>query len=93
MYCILTNASLFSHLLSWVCFRHTYTLLFSSSSIAVGLHYPCNKPQPEIAALGWKFWASEDYWKDPSWNNGGTFWGKILSQNYILMNMTSTISW
>jgi hypothetical protein len=37
--------------------------------------------------------ASEDYSRDPAWADGGRYWGKALSQNYILMNMTATISW
>lgn len=51
-----------------------------------GLHYPCNKPAPAVRELGWTFWASEDYSRDPAWANGGTYWGKALSQNYVLMN-------
>ena len=58
-----------------------------------GLHYPCDKPAPAVRDLGWTFWASEDYSRDPAWDNGGTYWGKALSQNYVLMNMTSTIAW
>jgi hypothetical protein len=37
--------------------------------------------------------ASEDYSRDPEWSEGARYWGKALSQNYILSNMTSTISW
>lgn len=60
---------------------------------AAGLHYPCNKPHPETAAVDWKLWSSEDYSRDPAWADGGTYWGKALSQNYVLMNATATISW
>jgi hypothetical protein len=59
----------------------------------VGLHYPCDKPHPEVQAANKLFWASEDYSRDPAWSNGGSYWLKALSQNYVLMNMTSTISW
>ena len=58
-----------------------------------GLHYPCSNPQPEVEALGWDWWASEDQSRDPAWDIGGTYWGKILSQNYVVNNMTATISW
>lgn len=58
-----------------------------------GLHYPCNNPQPDVRDLGWTFLASEDYSRDPAWTNGAQYWSKALSQNYILMNMTGTISW
>ena len=52
-----------------------------------GLHYPCNQPHPEVERVGWDFWASEDYSRDPAWENGGTYWGKVLSENYVLMNV------
>jgi galactosylceramidase len=66
---------------------------FAAAVYGAGLHYPCNKPHPETAEVGWALWASEDYSRDPSWSSGATYWGKALSQNYVLMNATATISW
>lgn len=66
---------------------------FASSVYGAGLHYPCNQPHPETAEVGWALWASEDYSRDPNWDDGGTYWGKALSQNFVLMNATATISW
>ena len=65
---------------------------YRAAVAGAGLHYPCDNPQPDVRDLGWTFWASEDYSRDPAWDNGGTYWGKALSQNYVLMNMTATIS-
>jgi hypothetical protein len=49
-----------------------------------GLHYPCDAPHPEVQqTLHKSFWASEDYSRDPAWADGGTYWGKALSQNYV----------
>lgn len=58
-----------------------------------GLHYPCSVQEPAVQELGWLWWASEDNSRAPTWSNGGTYWGKALSQNYVLNNMTATISW
>jgi len=66
---------------------------YRAAVAGAGLHYPCNNPQPDVRDLGWTFLASEDYSRDPEWTNGGQYWAKALSQNYILMNMTGTISW
>lgn len=66
---------------------------YRAAVAGAGLHYPCNNPQPDVRDLGWTFLASEDYSRDPEWTNGAQYWAKALSQNYILMNMTGTISW
>ncbi len=66
---------------------------FATSVYGAGLHYPCDAPHPETAEVSWALWASEDYSRDPAWVDGGTYWGKALSQNYVLMNATATISW
>ncbi len=59
----------------------------------IGLHYPCNRPAPEIQGeLGLKFWSSEDYSTVGNWA-GAACWGRLLNQNYIRMNQTSTIAW
>jgi galactosylceramidase len=66
---------------------------YAAAIHGAGLHYPCSAKHPEVEALGWDFWASEDYSRDPAWENGGTYWGKALSQNYVESNQTATISW
>jgi hypothetical protein len=66
---------------------------FAAAVYGAGLHYPCDKPHPEVAEVNWALWASEDYSRDPAWSDGGTYWGKALNQNYVLMNATATISW
>ncbi len=60
---------------------------------AIGLHYPCNRQHPEVQGrYGLKFWSSEDYSTVADWAGAGC-WGRILNQNFVRMNMTSTISW
>ena len=68
---------------------------YQQAIYGAGLHYPCDKPTPAIQEnLNWDFWASEDFSRDgTNWLDGGTYWGKALSQNYIVMNITATISW
>ena len=66
---------------------------YAAAVYGAGLHYPCNAPHPEVRDAGWTYWASEDYSRDPAWSDGGSYWAKALSQNYILSNMTATISW
>eukprot|EP00462_Mataza_sp_D1_P005666 CAMPEP_0175124564 /NCGR_PEP_ID=MMETSP0087-20121206/2849_1 /TAXON_ID=136419 /ORGANISM="Unknown Unknown, Strain D1" /LENGTH=801 /DNA_ID=CAMNT_0016406341 /DNA_START=64 /DNA_END=2466 /DNA_ORIENTATION=- len=58
----------------------------------VGLHYPCNQPHPEVQAAGLKYWSSEDYSTVGDWAGAGC-WGRLLNQNFVRMNMTSTIAW
>jgi galactosylceramidase len=66
---------------------------FASAISAVGLHYPCNNPQPSVFEHpGLKYWASEDYSTVGDWAGAGC-WGRLLNQNWVRMNMTSTISW
>lgn len=65
---------------------------FSDAYSAVGFHYPCDRPNAEVNALGKAFWASEDYSTVADWA-GAACWGRSLNQNYIRMNATSTIAW
>lgn len=59
----------------------------------IGLHYPCDDPHPEVQQkYGLKFWSSEDYSTVGDWN-GASCWGRLLNQNFVRMNMTSTIAW
>lgn len=66
--------------------------IFNASFAGVGLHYPCNVEAPEVQEGGKLYWASEDWWDQPDWD-GAQSWGRLLSQNYVRMNMTTTISW
>ncbi len=66
---------------------------FAAALSGVGLHYPCNSPDPIVEnGLGKKFWASEDF-STVSDQAGAECWGRMLVDNYVRMNMTSTISW
>eukprot|EP00117_Sycon_ciliatum_P003339 scpid27803/ scgid8175/ Galactocerebrosidase; Galactocerebroside beta-galactosidase; Galactosylceramidase; Galactosylceramide beta-galactosidase len=65
---------------------------FRQAVSVVGLHYPCNHPAPEVIDMGLKFWSSEDYSTVGNWAGAGC-WGRLFNQNYLRMNMTSTISW
>ena len=47
---------------------------------AIGLHYPCNQPHPEVQQqLGLKYWSSEDWWSEAEWG-GAACWAKLLNQ-------------
>ena len=65
---------------------------FNASFAGVGLHYPCDQPHAEVQAGGKLYWASEDWWAQPDWAGAGA-WGHLLTQNYVRMNMTTTIAW
>ena len=62
-----------------------------------GLHDPCEfyyGPIPAAAEVGWSLWSSEDFSRDvTSWEDSQNYWGKALSQHYVVMNITATISW
>ena len=59
----------------------------------IGLHYPCDTPHPEVQQqYGLKYWSSEDYSTVADWAGAGC-WGRLLNQNVVRMNMTSTIAW
>jgi galactosylceramidase len=70
---------------------------FMNAFHAVGLHYPCNTGSlrgqgASLMAAGKKVWASEDWWSEAEYP-GATCWAKLFNQNFIRMNLTSTISW
>ena len=65
---------------------------FAAAVYALGEHYPCKRACPAAIAAGLKFWASEDYSTVADWAGAGC-WGRSLSQNWVLLNATSTISW
>ena len=62
-----------------------------------GLHDPCEffyGPLESARELGWALWSSEDFSRDVgSWDNSQNYWGKALSQHYVVMNITAVISW
>ncbi|XP_043930036.1 galactocerebrosidase-like [Protopterus annectens] len=58
----------------------------------IGAHYPGTYTVNDALKTGKKLWSSEDY---STFNDevGGGCWARILNQNYVNGNMTSTISW
>ncbi|KAG8561938.1 hypothetical protein GDO81_015537 [Engystomops pustulosus] len=58
----------------------------------IGAHYPGTLTVEDAVSTGKKLWSSEDY---STFNDeiGGGCWARILNQNYVNGNMTSTISW
>lgn len=58
----------------------------------IGAHYPGTKTVPNALLTQKKLWASEDY---STFNDevGAGCWARILNQNYVNGNMTSTIAW
>lgn len=59
---------------------------------AIGVHYPGTFSSPEAIRTGLKLWASVDY---STFNNdvGAGCWARLLNQNYVNGNITSTIAW
>ncbi|NXB09888.1 GALC Galactocerebrosidase, partial [Cnemophilus loriae] len=58
----------------------------------IGAHYPGTKTVRSAILTEKKLWSSEDY---STFNNdvGAGCWARILNQNYVNGNMTSTIAW
>ncbi|XP_033731048.1 galactocerebrosidase-like isoform X1 [Pecten maximus] len=58
----------------------------------IGAHYPGTTTTKAALTTGKQLWSSEDYstFND---NTGGGCWARILNQNFVNGNMTSTISW
>lgn len=56
------------------------------------VHYPGTVTTHQAVQTGKQLWSSEDYstFND---NVGAGCWARILNQNYVNGNMTSTISW
>jgi galactosylceramidase len=68
---------------------------FSAAWDVMGLHYPCPHrayATPGPHDLGKSFWASEDWWSQPDWPSAAA-WGRLLNQNYVHANLTTTIAW
>jgi len=66
---------------------------FNASFTSIGRHYPCDYAFPTIeTAIHKAYWSSEDLSTENSWT-GAACWARLLNQNYVRMNMTSTIAW
>ena len=65
---------------------------FAQAFSTIGMHYPCNAPNPDVNAQGYAYWSSEDYSTVADWAGAGC-WGRSLVQNYVRMNQTATIAW
>uniref|UniRef100_UPI00398F6718 galactocerebrosidase isoform X3 n=1 Tax=Pristiophorus japonicus TaxID=55135 RepID=UPI00398F6718 len=68
-----------------------YTELYDVVDI-IGAHYPGTLSNSNAKKTGKKLWSSEDY-SSVNNNVGGGCWARILNQNYVNGNMTSTIAW
>jgi hypothetical protein len=57
---------------------------FAAAFDVVGLHYPCDDPQPAVVnGLGKRYWASEDWWCNPDWAGAGC-WGRRLNRGCVI---------
>lgn len=79
----------------WDSFGHDKE--FTGAFGAVGLHYPCEASAlgghgEQLLAAGKSVWASEDWWSESEFG-GAVCWGKLLNQNFLRMNVSSTIAW
>ena len=67
---------------------------YAASIYALGAHYPNSATSANCAQLlaeqGKPLWASEDF---STLYTAGGCWARLLSHNYVLANLTSTISW
>lgn len=64
----------------------------AASLYALGSHYPGTTSSPSAQATGMRLWASED---GSTYNNqiGAGCWARIINQNFVNGNMSSTINW
>jgi len=69
---------------------------FRSLVNAVGLHYPCNEDKGLAEVLKrhpeTRLWASEESSTVGDWGGAGC-WGRLINQNYVRMQATSSIAW
>ena len=69
---------------------------FAAAEHIQGTHYPCSRDQP---APFWEVVPQQTYWANEDFSTlggdwaGGSCWGRSLSQNFVKLNATSTISW
>ena len=67
--------------------------VFNASFSSIGRHYPCDTQYPTVESdIHKALWSAEDLSTPNDWT-GAACWGRLLNQNYVNMNMTSTISW
>eukprot|EP00913_Durusdinium_trenchii_P018943 g17801.t1 len=74
---------------------------FQELVAAVGLHYPCTPDQKLLDTLAahprTRFWSSEERLGRNRRQNQATYgagcWGRMINQNYVRMNATSSIAW
>jgi len=74
----------------------TANATFRNMVDAVGTHYPCKGDDKLMTALKLRkqtrFWSSEELSTVADWGGAGC-WGRMINQNYIRMNATSSIAW
>eukprot|EP01048_Picozoa_sp_COSAG05_P005603 COSAG05_NODE_337_length_11164_cov_11.970357_4_plen_963_part_00 len=69
---------------------------FAAAEHIQGTHYPCSRDQP---AKFWEIVPKQTYWANEDFStiggdwDGGSCWGRSLSQNFVKLNATATISW
>ena len=90
---VMDNAYVNEDEVAWARANDTYRTAIG----VAGLHDPCSYdyvPMPWAAELDWNLWSSEDFSRDVStWPDSQNYWAKALSQHYVVMNITATISW
>jgi len=69
---------------------------FRDTIAAVGLHYPCSGNAALADAIrehhSTRLWSSEETSTVADWGGAGC-WGRMINQNYVRMNATSSIAW
>jgi len=69
---------------------------FSKDEPIQGTHYPCTRDQ---SAAFWNLKPAKTYWANEDFSTiggdwaGASCWGRSLTQNFVKLNATSTISW
>lgn len=65
---------------------------FADAVGVIGAHYPGTESTADAVKTGKPLWASEDM---STYNDlrGGGCWARVMNQNYVNGNMTSSISW
>lgn len=66
---------------------------FAAAVHAIGLHYPCVATgAAAVEALGWRYWASEDWWSAFDWAGAGCY-ARTVARNWVAARMTATVAW
>jgi galactosylceramidase len=65
---------------------------FAKAVWGLGAHYPNMQSGSDAEATGKPLWASEE---DSTYNNavGAACWARVINQNYVRGNMSSSINW